>query len=135
MSLGFILKTYLFPTDKQLAARFYSSCSSKLTFLNRVLSKLLLLSKKIHEAHSSYDIFRQWGAKKIDRSYNKSLLQTNSSLTKKISKETLSEELEPVLVDNFELKINKKKRVLSAHSRLLGLLNSNMRNTIEDCSI
>ena len=45
------------------------------------------------QAQSHCDIFRRWGAKSTDQTYNKSFSQTNPQLTKKLT-ETLSEEYE-----------------------------------------
>ena len=58
-------------------------------------------SKVEQKAQSDCDIFRQWGTKKIDWTYNKSLLERTVT-DKKISLLTLLEKVKLVALENNE---------------------------------
>ena len=74
---------------------FWSSFSEKLVRLCLNAKETSLDAKTKREAQAHCNIFRQWSAKKIDRTDNESLLQRNPVSTK-ISTETFLEEIEPV---------------------------------------
>ena len=68
--------------------------------------------------------FPSMGHKISDRTYNKSLCKKNSS--KKRSTVTLSEEIKPVALENYELK-NEKMRILFGIFAISAYQDSNMR--------